>query len=387
MILSPERAPAREAVARARTEAAAQAAGPAPTVLSAVKSYVKERDARERRRTGRDVRSDAGTKLRRYVLGQEKRGNQEAAEPAPLASVHLHALKEDDLITWRDALPEDLKVTTKQRFVNDLKAALNAAWPRLSADRKQLNPTFLAIVKAGFKAERIDDDDDDDDMSVARDNQILTDEEVGGILQAAYGVDQELGFDGDLYRIVVCLAATGARYAQVRRMRVGDVQVSARRLMVPGSYKGRGGNSGSDPVPVGDDVIAVLLPAITGRPSDAPLFERWIHEQEPRGIAWKKSERGPWKRAELARPWKAIRERAGMPEVIPYALRHPSIVRGLRKGLPIQQVAKLHNTSVKMIERHYAKYIATALEDLARAAVVSLVPRSDGNVVPMGKRA
>jgi hypothetical protein len=121
--------------------------------------------------------------------------------------VHLHALKEDDLITWREGLPEDLKVTTKQRFVNDLKAALNAAWPRLSEDRKQLNPTFLAIVKAGFKAERIDDDDD---VSVARDNQILTDEAVGAILQAACEVDQELGFDGDLYRIVVCLAATGA---------------------------------------------------------------------------------------------------------------------------------------------------------------------------------
>ena len=150
---------AREAVARARTEAASQAAGPAPTVRSAVESYVKERDARERRRTGRDVRSDAGTKLRRYVLGQEKRGNQEAAPAARLASVPLHALKEDDLITWREGLPEDLKVTTKQRFVNDLKAALNAAWPRLSADRKKLNPTFLAIVKAGFKAERIDDDD------------------------------------------------------------------------------------------------------------------------------------------------------------------------------------------------------------------------------------
>jgi integrase len=372
---------AREVVARARTEAASQAAGPAPTVRSAVESYVNERDARERRRTGRDIRSDAGTKLRRYLLGQEKRGNQEAA---PLASVHLHALKEDDLITWREGLPADLKVTTKQRLVNDLKAALNAAWPRLSADRKKLNPTFLAIVKAGFKAERIDDDDD---VSVARDNQILTDNEVGAILQAVCEVDQEQGFDGDLYRVVVCLTATGARYAQARRMRVGDLQVSARRLMVPGSYKGRGGNSGSVPVPVGEDVIDVLLPAIAGRPSDAPLFERWIHEQEPGGVAWKRSERGPWKRAELARPWKAIRERAGMPEVIPYAFRHSSIVRGLRKGLPIQQVAKLHNTSVKMIERHYAKYIATALEDLARAAVVSLAPRSTGNVVPMGKRA
>jgi hypothetical protein len=87
---------ARKTVARARTEAASQAAGPTPTVRSAVESYIKERDARERRRTGRDVRSDAGTKLRRHVLGQEKRGNQEAVEPAALASVHLHALKEDD---------------------------------------------------------------------------------------------------------------------------------------------------------------------------------------------------------------------------------------------------------------------------------------------------
>jgi hypothetical protein len=43
-------------------------------------------------------------------------------------------------------------------------------------------------------------------------------------------------------------------------------------------------------------------------------------------------------------PLEAIRERAGMPEVFPYALRQSSLVRGLRKGLPIQQVAKLHST-------------------------------------------
>jgi integrase len=330
------------------------------------------------------MRSDAGNRLRRYVLGQEKRGKQQAMEAAPLATVRLHALKEDDMLTWREGLPEGLKVTTKQRLMNDLKAALNASWPRLSADRKKLNPTFLADVKAGFKAARVDDDDE---TSVARGNQILADERVSEILRSALEVDEEQVFDGDLYRIVVCLAATGARYAQVRRMRVGDVQASERRLMVPGSYKGRGGNGGSVPVPVGDDVIEVLLPAVVGRPSDAPLFERWIQKQEPNGIEWKKSERGPWKRSELTRPWRAIRERAAMPEVIPYALRHSSIVRGLRKGLPIQQVAKLHNTSVKMIERHYAKYIATALEELARAAVVPLVPRSGGNVVTMGKRA
>jgi hypothetical protein len=38
----------------------------------------------------------------------------------------------------------------------------------------------------------------------------------------------------------------------------------------------------------------------------------------------------------------------------------------------------------EMIERHYAKYISTALEDLARAAVVPLVPRHGENAVGRG---
>jgi integrase len=372
------KAKAQDYVDRARTEAAAQAAGPAPTVRSAVEAYIKERNARDSRRAGRPVRSDAGHRLRRYVLGQDKRGTQDAIEAASLAAVALHALKESDLLAWRENLPDALKATTRQRLANDLKAALNAAWPRLSATQKKLNPTFSAIIKDGLKAERLDDDDD---ASVARDNQVLTDAQISVLLRAAREIDTEQRFDGDLYRIVVGLAATGARYAQVRRMRVGDAQRAERRLMVPGSYKGRGGNGGAVPVPVGADVLDVLLPTMTGRPNEAPLFERWMHEQMPGGIEWRKSERGPWKKAELTRPWQAIRERAGMPDVIPYALRHSSIVRGLRNGLPIQHVAKSHNTSVAMIERHYAKYIATALEDLARAAVVPLVPQEIRNVV------
>ena len=371
---------AREHVTRSRTEAAAQAAGPAPTVRTAVETYIKERNARDSRRAGREVRSDAGHRLRRYVLGQEERGSQEAVEAASLAAIHLHALREGDLLMWRENLPVELKATTKQRLINDLKAGLNAAWPRLSAEQKKLNPTFLSIVKDGFKAERIDDDDE---ISVARDNQILPDAQVGILLRAAREIDGEHGFEGDLYRIVVCLAATGARFAQVRRMRVSDAQRKEQRLMVPGSYKGRGGNGGSVPVPVGEDVIEVLSP-ILNRPKEALLFERWSYEQEAGSIVWRKSERGPWKTAELSRPWHAIRERARLPEVIPYALRHSSIVRGLRNRLPIQHVAKLHNTSVKMIERHYAKYISTALEDLARAAVVPLVSRLDENVVGYG---
>ena len=55
-----------------------------------------------------------------------------------------------------------------------------------------------------------------------------------------------------------------------------------------------------------------------------------------------------------------------------YALRHSSIVRGLRAGLPIRLVAALHDTSSAMIEAHYAAYIVDVTEDLARRASLSL---------------
>ena len=374
---------ANEHVTLARTAAAAQATGPAPTVRSAVAAYIKERNARDSQRAGRAIRSDAHHRLGRWLLGQDKRGAREAMKAAPLAAVALHRLEEYDLRTWRKGLA-GLKATTRQRLTNDLKAALNAAWFGLKASQKKLSPRFPAIVKDGLKAERADDDDE---TSVARDNQILTDGQVGALLKAAREIDAEQGWDGDLFRIVVVLAATGARYSQVHRMRVGDVQQAERRLMVPGSYKGRGGNGGAVPVPVGDDVLEALLPAVRGRPNEASLLERRRHKQLPGGVAWQQSGRGPWKRSELTRPWNDISERAGMPDVVAYALRHSSIVRSLRNRLPIQHVAKSHNTSVAMIERHYAKYIAHALEDLARAAIVQLMPQEGGNVVSITGRA
>lgn len=177
--------------------------------------------------------------------------------------------------------------------------------------------------------------------------------------------------------MVLILAATGARFSQACRMRVCDCQIGAGRLMVPMSRKGRGAKSGSIPVPVGGDVLNALVPVVTERPADAPLLERWRRIQTA-AATWQRDRRGPWRAAsELLRPWHAIRERAGLPEVIPYALRHSSIVRGIRVNLPLRLVAALHDTSTAMIERHYARFIADGLEDLARAAIVPLAAQDE----------
>jgi hypothetical protein len=79
-----------------------------------------------------------------------------------------------------------------------------------------------------------------------------------------------------------------------------------------------------------------------------------------------------------------IIERAGLPaDTVPYSLRHSSIVRGLRAALPVRLVAQLHDTSDKMIERHYASSIVNALDDLTAAAVVPLVDTGRGKVVKL----
>jgi integrase len=360
---------ARAKVETARAEAKAKADGPLLSVRSAVESYVSARNARYSRRAGRPVRSDVDGRLSRYVIGQKARGKRKAVPPARLADVPLHVLNENDLKTWYANLPAGLKETSKQRVINDLRAALNEAH---ATNRKRLDAEFAAVVKHGLKAVK---SDDDNDISIARENQVLADEQVAHLLRAAQEIDAEEQWEGDLFRLVVVLAATGARFSQVIRMRVGDVQLVHSRLLVPVSRKGQGGKNGATAVPVGKDVIDALLPAVIGRRNDAPLLERWWHSPRPGSVEWQRDRRGAWQASSrMSRPWSAIRQRAGMPEVIPYALRHSSIVRGIRANLPIRLVAALHDTSVQMIERHYGKWIVDDLNDLAARAVVPLVP-------------
>lgn len=346
--------------------------GALPTVREAVEEYVAGRDKREAARRGRPSRSDASQRLARYVLG------------AQLAGVTLDKLDEETLTKWRAGLPDKLRATSVQRTTSDFKAALNAAYDK---HHKRLGADFAATVKRGLRTPR--DEHDDDAEPVARANQILSDAQVGAIIVAAREVDADEGWEGDFFRLVIVLAATGARFSQVARMRVGDVRRDLGKVMVPPSRKGRGRKTEAISVQVGEDVLIALLPAVTGRPDGDFLLERWTHTQVPgKGLLrWVRNKRGPWlSSAGLAREWADVRKRATMPNLIPYALRHSSIVRGLRAGLPISLVAKVHDTSASMIENHYGKWIADGLDTLAAKAVVPLVPVEKNKVTALRAR-
>ena len=55
------------------------------------------------------------------------------------------------------------------------------------------------------------------------------------------------------------------------------------------------------------------------------------------------------------------------PEATFYSLRHASITRMLKAGVPTQAVAEHHGTSARMIETNYAKFVPS---DCARFAVL-----------------
>jgi integrase len=90
---------------------------------------------------------------------------------------------------------------------------------------------------------------------------VLDDNSIRTILAKA----EELDEDGDHFLLTLLLAATGARFSQIARIRVEDVQPGFRRVLVPPSRKGKGKDAKYLPVQVGRDVLLALRRATDGR--------------------------------------------------------------------------------------------------------------------------
>lgn len=346
---------ARALVAEARSKSRASASAAPATVRDAVLRYIAMRDERlKEQRPGTRQRSDAASRLTRHVL------------EGKLSTIELGRLTEEMLVEWKEQVAPGYSAGSRVRTINDLKAALNLAYRR---HRRSLPPDFSEVVKWGLSTENLLAPG----HKKARENQILEDDEVRRLVEAAAAYDK----DGDIGRMVLMLAATGARFSQLQRLTVGDVQGDRQRLFIPLSRKGQGKSEGHYPLRVGQDVIDALRPVLSGRSYDEPLLCRWRKKQVPRaanrGLVWVNDYRGPWtSSAEITRPWREICATVGLPGTIPYALRHSSIVRAIRAGLPIRLVAAMHDTSVAMIERHYARYIVDGLEELTAKAIIPL---------------
>ncbi len=338
-------AKARELAAAAVEEERIAALGPPLDVERAVEEYLEERERRHEQHGLAGAKTNARARLMRDVLSNKALASTQLAL---LTANHLAGLKLD------------------KRTANDLKAALNMAAKRY---RDQLPPTLRDVIKDGLASSH----------GPARPPQGaqagLPDADVRALVAAAWAVDEEAGWDGGLGRLILVLAATGARFSQVVRMRVADVQAAQGRLMIPTSRKGRGVKASAyTAVRVGPDVLAALAPATAGRFGHEPLLLRPSLRLAGQ-LAWERSEeRAPWRSSnDLRAPFAAIVAKAGLPPAVtPYSLRHSSICRALRAGLPVQLVARLHDTSAVMIESNYSAQIVSLLDELAERAIIPL---------------
>jgi integrase len=255
-----------------------------------------------------------------------------------------------------EALPP-LEPGTRNRLLGDLRAALNAAAER---HRRELPGHIRAEIKAGTRIEPLSEE--------AR-KQLLTDQQVRAIVEAAFEIDEDFG------HLVLIAAVTGARYSQIVRLKVADIQIGKARIMMPGSKKGRKRKPHPPAaIPISAEVMDRLRPLLARRASTEALLWRWVHKRVANPPRWIKDKRRTWGDAfEVKNLWAKTVELSSVPDgTIMYALRHSSIVRGLMANLPVRLVAALHDTSVAMIEKHYSAFIVDMADELARRHAMSL---------------
>jgi integrase len=259
-----------------------------------------------------------------------------------------------ELRRWRDSeLARGLQPATVTRTCRAFAAALNYA---ANQDPSIAN---RAAWKVGLAALP--------DSHRVRVDAILSDNEIRAVVAACYAAGERLGL------LVEVLAVTGVRPVQAARLLVGDLQPD--RLMMPRSAKGRGQKRvGRRPIPIPPSLAARLRAVAGDRPADAPLLQR------PDGAAWHSGH------SDHSRPFERALAAAGLPKVVPYVLRHSSITRALQRGLSPRLVADAHDTSIAMLERTYAKYIADHSDMAIRAAQIDLAPGTDEKVVPLPAR-
>jgi integrase len=264
----------------------------------------------------------------------------------PVAMLTAKALRQ-----WRDDLAERLAAGSVNRIGNALRAALNLA---ANIDERI---TSRRAWEIGLQALR--------DAVVAR-NVILPDTDIARVVAAAYAIGEAFGL------LVEVAATTGARYGQIARIEVQDLQTDRARLMMPSSRKGKGQKKITrTPVPIPESLAVRLWHAAQHKAGSALLLTKQSGD--------------PWHRSDHLRPFaRAVRDAGLDPAVTIYGLRHSSIVRQLLAGVPIRVVAVGHDTSSVMVERTYSKHIANVSDDLTRAALVDFsAPPQSGDVLPL----
>lgn len=262
----------------------------------------------------------------------------------PWSSKPLNVIDGQTMREWVRKMPASLTNASIKRIGTDLKAALNHA---LQDHMDALPPGWMEKIKHGFKSALASRRDPAEPVE----REWISEDDLVAIF-AACGND-----DADTRALLSVMASTGLRFSQIIRCRVGDlIHGEHPRLRVPSSRKGKVGSAKEPHLvrAISRATYNLLLDAAGNRPAKEGLLQR-------DGEEW---DHNSWQPI-----WRRLVTRAGVRDVPPTALRDLAIMRMLRSGLNPVTVARLHDTSVAIIQRHYGSAI-TDVDALAERAAL-----------------
>ncbi len=172
-------------------------------------------------------------------------------------------------------------------------------------------------------------------VAKARDTR-YTDEEVRRLIDGAP--------DAAVGNLVAGAYLTGARYGELAEARVSHFDLRTKTLRV------NVGKTGTRTVILQSSAAEFFNGLTEGRGSDEFLFVR--------------SDGRRWKKSDQTRPVKDALRRVGLaPDGSIYALRHTYVSHAIEGGVPLNVIADNCGTSVRMIEKTYAKILAEKRRD------------------------
>jgi integrase len=235
-----------------------------------------------------------------------------------LLSKPIALLTAKELTRWRDGLIErgGMKPATARRTATVVKAALNFAAdhdPRISN---------RDAWRVGLKGASLGN-------TANPRNVVLSDDEIRKIIDIAWSLDPAFGLF-----VEVC-AVTGSRPGQIARLVVADLLDDGPepRLSMPSSKKGgRGRQITRRPIPIPVSLAVKLREAAAGLPATAKLLRR------ADGLPW-------WHSRSYGRPFAEVADSLGLSGVTCYSLRHSSITRQIKAGVPLRIIVAVHDTA------------------------------------------
>jgi integrase len=151
---------------------------------------------------------------------------------------------------------------------------------------------------------------------------------------------------------------TGARLGEITAARVADVDLGE------GIWTVRAGKTGRRDVFLSPEALSLFEQLCLGRPKMQHIFLR--------------SDGAPWAKAQHQHHFAKVVERAKLdPTTTFYSLRHSYISHVLKSGIPTQLLAENVGTSMRMIEKHYGKFIRDDRRRMLAAAAMTLGTSDD----------